>query len=244
MEIRPIRRSRVYEAIVEQLQEFILHGELHPGDRLPPERDLAARFGVSRVSVRQALAVLHSMGLVDVRSGGGTFARADSGGVSAVAAALAAGREMTRAQMEVRLIVEPSAAALAARRSRPDDLQEMAGALDEQARGIPTPELGLKGDARFHLAIAKATKNPLLVKMVEVIMDALMPSREASARAPGGPQRALRDHRRILQAIRHRDPRTAERAMRSHLLTVERLALGTRQPDQKAHGDGLGRPAS
>jgi len=228
VEIRPIHRSRVYEAIVAQLQEFILHGDVRPGDRLPSERDLAQRFGVSRVSVRQAMAVLHSMGLIEIRSGGGTFAaRERGGGVPAVAAALASGRDMTRAQMEVRLIVEPRAAALAARRATAEDLRAMSDALEAQARGIPTPGLGLEGDTRFHAAIAGAAKNPLLLKMVEVITDALMPSREASARAPGGPRRALQDHRRILQAIRHGDPGAAEHAMRTHLLTVERLALGS-----------------
>jgi len=227
VQLRPIERARVYESIVAQLQGLILHGPVRPGDRLPSERELVRRFGVSRVSVRQALAVLHAMGLIQIRSGGGVFAaRTARGGVSAVATALAGGRDMTRAQMEVRLIVEPRAAALAAQRGTIADFREMSSALADQARGIATPELGLAGDARFHTAIAKAAKNPLLLKMVAVITDALMPSREASARVPGGPQRAIREHRRILRAIRRRDPRAAEQLMRTHLLTVERLALG------------------
>jgi GntR family transcriptional repressor for pyruvate dehydrogenase complex len=242
VEIRPIRRATIYEAIVAQLQEFILHGDLRPGDRLPAERDLARRFGVSRISVRQALAVLHSMGLIETRPGGGTFAASGQGrGSFAVAAALAAGRDMTHAQMEVRLIVEPPAAALAARHATQDDLAEMARALGAQAEGIPTPELGLEGDSRFHAAIARATKNPLLVQMIEVITDALMPSRQASARAPGGAQQALREHQRILQAIERRDSAGAARAMRTHLLTVERLALGSASaasagPTRGGHG--------
>ncbi|HLW59150.1 MAG TPA: FadR/GntR family transcriptional regulator [bacterium] len=227
VELRPIERARVYEAIVAQLQELILHGPLRPGDRLPSERELVGRFGVSRVSVRQALAVLHAMGLIQIRSGGGVFAaRTARGGVLAVAAALTGGRDLTRAQMEVRLIVEPRAAALAAQRATRADLRALAAALEGQARGIPTPELGLRGDAQFHTTIAEAAKNPLLLKMVEVITDALMPSREASARVPGGPQRAIQEHRRILRAIQRRDPRAAEQLMRAHLLTVERLALG------------------
>ena len=226
MRVHPVRRSRIYEAIVEQLQDLILRGEVTGGDRLPSERDLADRFDGSRVSVRQALAVLQAMGLIQIRSGGGVFVRERSAGVSSPAAAISADQGVPEAQMEVRLLVEPRTAALAALRCSPADIRRMGDAIADQRRGIATSDLGITGDVRFHLAVAGAAGNPILLQMMESVMSALMPSRAASARVVGGPLKAVQEHQVILRAIERRDPRAAERAMRSHLFSVERHALG------------------
>jgi GntR family transcriptional regulator, transcriptional repressor for pyruvate dehydrogenase complex len=228
MGIEPIKSTRIYEEIVRQVKQMIAEGRLKSGDRLPPERDLAEKFVVSRSSVREALRALESLGLIEIRPGEGTFVREVSveSLIEPLALAMASQREAIRELFEARRLLEPGIAALAAGRATPDELAEMERILDAQAKEIAAGNTGLAQDAAFHAAIGAAAHNIAITRIAYAIMDLLTQSREESLNTPGRPHRSHQDHRRILAAIRARDERAAQQAMLDHLEAVERLVLG------------------
>lgn len=227
MDLAPIKSTRIYEEIVRQIKGMIGEGRLKSGDQLPPERDLAEKFLVSRTSVREALRALESMGLIEIRPGEGTFVREVSVDslVEPLALVLLSQREMIGELFEARRLLEPAIARLAARRASRDEIQEMERILEEQAKAIATGHTGLAQDAAFHAAIGTAAHNRAITRIVHAVMDLLAQSREESIGTPGRPTRSHEDHRRILAAIRAGDAAAAERAMLDHVVAVEGLVL-------------------
>lgn len=227
LDIRPVARTRAHEEVARQLRDLMKDGTLRPGDRLPSERELSARFVVSRATIRQALEVLDHNGLIERRMGEGTFARADSAtaSVTTLVTALRLAEGTLADQLELRLLFEPQVARLAAQRARSADLDVLRQAVSRQeeqlARGTPFVD----DDSAFHLAIARAATNDLLAKMVEGIHELLRDSRERSLHAPDGMQQSLDGHHRILDAICRHDEEGAYEAMHGHLLDVQRLSL-------------------
>jgi len=228
-ELGPIKSTRIYEEIVRQVKQLIAEGRLKTGDRLPPERELAEKFVVSRTSVREALRALESLGLIEIRPGEGTFVRQVSVDalVGPLALMMASQREAIGELFEARRVLEPAIAALAASRATPDEVQEMERILESQAREVAAGRTGLAEDAAFHTAIGAAARNHAITRIVHAIMDLLTQSREESLNTPGRPTRSHQDHRRILQAIAKRNPSAARQAMLDHLVAVEGLVLGT-----------------
>ena len=226
-DIAPIKNTRIYEEIVRQVKALIAEGRLKSGDRLPPERDLAEKFRVSRASVREALRALESMGLIEIRAGEGTFIKEIS--VEALIAPLAlvilTQREAVAEFFEARKILEPPIAALAARRASREEIQEMEHILEEQAKEIAAGKTGVRQDTAFHIAIASAAHNRAVSRIVATLMDVLVESREESLHIPGRPQRSHEDHRRILSALQERNEEGARRTMLNHVLAVERLVM-------------------
>jgi GntR family transcriptional regulator, transcriptional repressor for pyruvate dehydrogenase complex len=229
MDVVPIKSTRIYEEIVRQVKVMIAEGRLKGGDRLPPERDLAEKFVVSRTSVREALRALESLGLVEIRPGEGTFIREVSidALVEPLALLMASQREATGELFEARRLLEPSLAALAATRATPEEIQEMERILEEQSREIGAGRTGLAQDAQFHAAIGTAAHNRAITRIAHAIMDLLTQSREDSLNTPGRPTRSHQDHRRILQAVARRNASAARQAMLDHLVAVEALVIGT-----------------
>lgn len=228
MAVEPIKSTRIYEEIVRQIKSMIAEGRLKSGDQLPPERDLAGKFVVSRTSVREALRALESLGFVEIRPGEGTFVREGSveALVEPLALVLTSQREAIGDLFEARRLLEPAIAALAARRATPEEIQEMERILDEQAKEIDRGGTGLVQDDQFHSAIAAAAHNQVITRLVHAIMDLLSQGREESLHTPGRPQRSHQDHQRVLEAIRRRQASAAEQAMREHVIAVEALVLG------------------
>src|SRR5919204_1811477 len=145
MGIEPIHSTRIYEEIVRQIKSMIAEGRLKSGDQLPPERDLAEKFVVSRTSVREALRALESLGLVEIRPGEGTFVREASveALIEPLALLMVSQREAIGELFEARRLLEPSLAALAATRATPEEIQEMERILEEQAREVMSGHTGL-----------------------------------------------------------------------------------------------------
>jgi GntR family transcriptional repressor for pyruvate dehydrogenase complex len=228
LDLAPIKSTRIYEEIVRQVKTMIAEGRLKGGDRLPPERDLAEKFVVSRTSVREALRALESLGLVEIRPGDGTFVRQVSIDtlVEPLALLIVSQREAIAELFEARRLLEPSLAALAATRATPEEIQEMERILEEQAREVGAGRTGLAQDAQFHAAIGVAAHNRAITRIAHAIMDLLAQSREDALNTPGRPTRSHEDHRRVLGAISRRDAAGAQRAMLEHLEAVERLVLG------------------
>ena len=230
VDISPIKSTRIYEEIIRQVKGMIAEGRLKSGDQLPPERELAEKFLVSRASVREALRALESLGLVAIRPGEGTFVREISVEtlVEPLALVMLSQREAVGELFEARRLLEPALARLAATRATPEEIGEMERILDEQAKEIASGRTGLLQDAHFHAAIGAAAHNRAITRLAHGIMDLLTQSREESLSTPGRPERSHQSHRRILQAITRRDARGAEQAMLEHLETVERLVRGGR----------------
>jgi len=227
MDIAPVKSTRIYEEIVRQIKSMISEGRLKSGDQLPPERDLAEKFLVSRTSVREALRALESVGLLEIRPGEGTFVRQVSveALVEPLALVLLSQHAMIGELFEARRLLEPKIAGLAARRATPEEVQEMERILDAQAREIAAGNTGLAQDAAFHAAIGTAAHNRAITRVVHALMDLLAQSREESIGTPGRPTRSHEDHRRILDAVRKGDAPGAERAMFDHVVAVEALVL-------------------
>jgi GntR family transcriptional repressor for pyruvate dehydrogenase complex len=229
MDIEPVKSTRIYEEIVRQVKQLIAEGKLKSGDQLPPERDLAEKFMVSRTSVREALRALQSRGLIEIRAGEGTFVRDISVEtlIEPLALVILPHREAVGELFEARRLLEPAIAALAARRATPEDISEMARILEEQSKEIAQGRTGLSQDAAFHGAMAASAHNRAISRIDGALMDLLTQSREESLHTPGRPTRSHEDHQRILEAIRRRDEVGAHRAVLDHLTAVERLVMGT-----------------
>lgn len=234
--VEPIKSTRIYEEIVRQVKGLIAEGRLKSGDRLPPERDLAEKFVVSRTSVREALRALESRGLIEIRAGEGAFVRhiSPEALIEPLALVILPHREAVKELFEARRLLEPAIAALAARRATPEDLAEMERILEEQAREVAQGRTGLAQDAAFHAAVANSAHNRSISRIVSALMDLLTQSREESLHTAGRPTRSHQDHVRILAAIRRRDEVAAHRAVLDHLIAVERLVMGADAPSRPA----------
>src|SRR5262245_43561797 len=226
--LEPVRSTRIYEEIVRQIRALIADGRFKSGDRLPPERDLAERFRVSRTSVREAMRALESRGLIGIRPGEGAFVREVSveALIEPLALVILTHRETIADVYEARRLLEPPIAGLAAGRATPDEVAEMTVILDHQAAEIAAGRTGVAQDAAFHTAIAHSTHNRAITRIITALMDLLAQSREEFLSLPGRPVRSHGDHRRILAAVQSQDPRRAEQAMLTHLTGIERLVMG------------------
>jgi len=218
-----VRTSRLYEQIVQQIEESVLNGSLKPGDQLPAERDLAQRLGVSRTAVREAVKTLREKGLVEAYSGRGTFV---TDGTSQAARQsfdlmVKIGQQEGSPHLaELRLILEPGIAAMAAERARDEDLTAMRDAVAVMERSQKDPEAYIEADLDFHLALAEAVANPLILSLIDSIVGLLREQRIKIFNVEGGPQRGQFHHKRILEAMERRDPEMARSAMRAHLEQV------------------------
>ena len=197
---------------------------MRPGDRLPPERELAQQLGVSRASVREAMRLLDIKGLVMVRPGAGTFITDDSveAIVQAFSSLLSNGAGAAGDVFEMRLLLEPHVVSLATQRATGDDVHRMERILESQQDDIAGGGSGVEFDTAFHYAIAEATKNTALVAVTQTISDILSRSREGSLLSPARSRLSLESHMQILAAIQRPDPAEAEEAMRTHIADIDR----------------------
>jgi len=227
--LRPLGRTRLYEDLVERLGEFVIRTDLAVGGRFPPERELASRLGVSRASLRQALAVLEAQGSIEVRHGGGVFLRR-SRGFGGMLHKLVERRARLPEVLEARELLEVRLAELAATRRTEEGLVTMRAALDEMEAEVAAGGLGVDGDAAFHHAVHRAGNNKVLEHLIDGLAEAILETRLESLSEPDRPGQSLRAHRRILEAIEAAQASGAAGAMRAHLRQVSDVALLRWQP--------------
>jgi GntR family transcriptional regulator, transcriptional repressor for pyruvate dehydrogenase complex len=218
-----VRTSRLYEQIVQQIEESILKGTLKAGDQLPAERDLAQRFGVSRTAVREAVKALREKGLVEAYSGRGTFIT--DGTSQAVRQSFDLMVKIGQPEgstdlAEVRSILEPEIASLAAARASEADRATLREAVDVMDRALKDADAYIEADLDFHLALAEAAANPLILSLIDSIVGLLREQRLRIFRVEGGPERGQVHHKRILEAMEKRDANLARAAMKAHLEQV------------------------
>lgn len=236
-EFRAIHKTRVSEDIIEQVRDLITSGRLKPGDRLPAEREFAQTLSVGRSAVREAIRALESLGIVEARAGQGTFVTTPPGGQGRdpITASLFQAWNTQRNLFEVRRVLEPGLAALAARRAKPEQIEKMRAALHDQEGKVQARESYMKEDTAFHYLVAEATGNEILLRVADSLMELLRETRETFWKTGDRPARSLKDHQAILNAIEARKPLMAERRMREHISAVERLVFSSElQPTEES----------
>ena len=224
---RAVRKTRVSEQIITQVQDLLTSGRLQPGDRLPAERELAETLQAGRSTVREALRALESLGLLEVRAGKGTFLATCPGkrGGPTFAANLLQAWDDQHTLFEVRRVIEPDLASLAARRATAQHIERMRAALDDQAAQIQRGDTGLQADTTFHSLIAAAAANPILLQIMASLMERLRQTREAALQTGGRPAQSFQQHQAILRAIAARDAEAAEHRMLEHIQTMEEFGF-------------------
>ena len=228
-----VSRARLYEQVAAQITEWIARQGLQPGDRLPPERELATRLGVSRATLSQALVALEVVGVVTVRHGDGTIVTAEAArraSARSISDAIRAHADRIPEVIEARDALETKLAALAAVRRTDDDLAVIDDALAFMARDVEAGGRGVEGDERFHGAVTAAGHSPLLAAMMRTISELIAETRLESLSQPGRPAASLAGHQRIADAIRAGDPEAAATAMHAHVELVSDVALLRERP--------------
>jgi len=232
MPIEVVSVQRLYQQVAEQVARLIAAKEFRPGDRLPPERDLARQFGVSRPTVREAMVALELAGLVEVRTGAGIYVNAKPAEARMLPLWLGDSGPGPIELIEARRAIEPAVAAAAALRATADDLAAIEDTVLDMAHAADSPSFR-NADRRFHQRIAQATGNSVFVAMVDSLWSQMFtPIFERLGRRTGLlPERrdmARDEHMVIVAAIAARDPEAARRAMDTHLGKVEAILTDER----------------
>lgn len=222
--LSPVTRMPLYERLVEQLRAYIVEAGLSVGERLPPERELAERLGVSRASVRQAIVALEVQGIVEVRHGEGAFLRRANPDAIPMTELMELKRRLPDI-LDAREAIEVKLAALAAQRRDSDDIAACSAALAKMEKEIVDGELGEIGDREFHQSVVRAARSQLLARMYDVLVEDIATSRHESLSQVDRPRASLDQHRQIFDAIKDGDAAAAAEAMREHLKTVGAVKL-------------------
>jgi GntR family transcriptional repressor for pyruvate dehydrogenase complex len=211
------------DQVVEQIRGLIESGELRPGDRLPSERSLADRLGISRPSVRTGLRILSAMGVLESRHGSGTYMSSGPPVENQLLRLLAALHGFSpEAMFEARGILEVSLAGLAAERATDEHLALIAEAVADTYASLDDPKAYLHYDMQFHRAVALASGNPIVATLMDMVTAALYEMKVETIEHATHMEESAAMHRKIFQAIRARKPDAAREAMRKHLELAQR----------------------
>lgn len=215
-------QTRLSEQVMVRLAELIRKGSLKPGDRLPAERGLAEKMRVSRATLREALRVMQLRGIIVSKQGAGNYIA--SGAAEDLARAL--DHLALQDIFELRLLVEPSIAALAAQRATMNDISKLESILLRQEELIAQKKNLSDTDTAFHAGLAEATHNGALVEIGAALMQVIAPSRNKSLQTPQRSRLSLASHRAIASAVADRDASRAHREMEEHIRSVDRALFG------------------
>jgi GntR family transcriptional regulator, transcriptional repressor for pyruvate dehydrogenase complex len=226
----PVHDNRALsEKIIAQISDALVAGELKPGDRLPPERELAEQFGVSRTVIRDAVKTLAGRGILHVKHGAGIFVSTSEenaiGRLGALSDILPLQGVSLRDLFEIRKVLEAEGAEWAARRRNDYHLKRLRGILEDAYRNSENIEVLSERDAQFHVAIAEASQNLVLVRVMLTLLDLLAQSRRESLSIPGRAKLSLKDYERIVEEIEAQRHEGARETMLEHLTSVEAAVL-------------------
>jgi GntR family transcriptional repressor for pyruvate dehydrogenase complex len=239
----PVATRRTFEEAVEQIAEKVKAGDLHVGDRLPSERDLAAQMRISRPTLREAVKVLVEAGVLEVRRG-------QSGGIFVASEVVP--RELLHSRQEIRFsevagvlearrLLEPRVAQLAAVHASEEDFAAMARTIERQRElaasedFLRNEDLFLQLDLKFHVAMARATRNATIVALMRSLLRQLEIARDMAMHAPLVPDWTIQIHERTLAAVRSADFALIDEVMDEHLAELEQIW-------ERETGRGLVRP--
>jgi GntR family transcriptional regulator, transcriptional repressor for pyruvate dehydrogenase complex len=234
--LKAIKKTRIHEEVFSQIHELIRQGRFKARDQLPSERELAETFKVSRTSVREALRALESQGLIVSRTGMGNFVvdLPVESLVGPLARLLIDEKRALADVFELRKLIEPHIAALAAERATEGDVAQLKKIVAKQTEAVKRGETGVDADAELHLCISRATQNQALQKLVSGLMEMLSRSREESLQTNARRKGSIDVHRRIVAAIEKHDRIRARKAMQFHIEQVEASVLSSKGPQNRA----------
>ncbi|MFE5321126.1 FadR/GntR family transcriptional regulator [Paenibacillus sp. NPDC056579] len=226
MTIKKIKYHRVYEDVIEQIESLILEGNLAPGDVLPTERELAQAFGISRGTLREAFRILEREGLIETRPGGGRFLSKNLNKTEDTKQIIENIERATIIELlEAREIFETGIVELAAIRATEQDIAEIESALESWGTIDTDSDDPVNPDQAFHLSIAKATHNVVLVNLIDLHMDLLQKTLVKTVEIPGRKAEVYKEHFQIVQAIKEKDPGKAKEALLYHISQVKQNIL-------------------
>lgn len=224
---KPLNQERTFETIVKQIKDSIYSGDFKPGDKLPTERELANTFRVSRAAVRSAVLNLEQSGFLNIKKGayGGFFVREpDARPVTdSLNDLLKLGRASLSDLTEARLILEPQAAGLAAQRATAADLKKIEDVILDFETRIGNEEPPNPADLNFHVGIAEASMNPVIIVFMRSLMDLLFQRIAPYFLEPGRSEEINSQHKRILKAIKAKDSEKARAFMLEHVRSMQFL---------------------
>jgi GntR family transcriptional repressor for pyruvate dehydrogenase complex len=230
LKYKQIKSRKIYEEVADELIKMIKDGKLSPGDKLASVQQLAENFKVGRSAIREALSALRAMGLVEMRQGEGTYVKQyDPGALSqSISTAVLMNKEDVKDLLEVRKILEVGSVAVAAANWAGTDLAEIEKSLQEMSEAIGHEELGEKADLKFHIAIARASHNNLLVSLMNSVSETMAVTMRETRRIwiyshETTSERLYHEHKNIFESIRVRDANRAQQLMLTHLVKVEEV---------------------
>jgi GntR family transcriptional repressor for pyruvate dehydrogenase complex len=232
---KPVKKTRIHEEIVFKIKDMIEQGKLITGDQLPTERELAEAFKVSRPSVREALRALESQGFLVSRQGDGTYVSQQPIEllIEPFASVILKEKYDQLELFEMRRLMEPQLAYLAAERATPAEIAEMEQLVNVQEQELNSDEPGPTPEKTIHDLLFKAAKNKILISIMDSLMDSLAESRDKYLQLEGRPQKSLARHRDILAAVKIGDGELAAKIMREHLEETESMLFEVLKKDRE-----------
>jgi GntR family transcriptional repressor for pyruvate dehydrogenase complex len=223
-------QKRLSLEVANQIKALIQNEKLKPGDKLPSEMELTKLFGVSRPTIREAVKSLIPQNVIEIVLGRGTFVAKNPGFSSdPLGLDFITDDNLHYSLIEVRMIIEPAVARLAAERASPDDIKKIGRVIEEMEKIVNRHEVEMDTELEFHRSIAEATRNKVIMRIVPVIMDAIVKIYEDAQRMSEEHWQAFQEHSSIYEGIRGREPERAFGAMRHHLEDSYRRTLSKRK---------------
>ena len=229
MEFKQIRTRKIYEEVTDSILEMIKTGQFKAGDKLDSVEQLAKNFNVGRSAIREALSGLRAMGLVEMRQGEGTYITTFDAATFSLplSSALLMKREDIKELSEVRKILEVGAVAAASINYEAEDLLPMEKALKAMKEAKGQGEIGEKADLDFHLAIAHATHNKMLINLMtsvsEIMVESMKETRLLLLYSQEMMGSLYEEHQLIYESIKARKTEEAQKNMLIHLIGVEKI---------------------
>lgn len=215
-----LKKPLIYEEIIEQVKTMVLNGELKPGDRLPSERTMTEMFGISRMSLREALKSLSVLGLIESHAGEGYYvSKQYDRGLSSINLMNIYVEDVRCSVLETRLILEPEAVKLATQRISPFQIKELETCVEQMFQALDADDASYREpDERYHHIIFEATHNVVLINMIKTLGQIVV-------EMPSGKERSAREHRQIVEAIKAKDANLAAELMKEHLIATRETVL-------------------
>jgi len=228
MEFKEITPVRLYESVIEQIMNLIKNNKLKPGDKLPPERELAEKLSISRGSLREAFRVLESRGLIKSKPGGGRYIREirKNGHNNTENIILSLEKSSILELLEAREMFEVKIAEVAAQRATPEDIDLIEKALNRMNKEKIDKYKKTESDTEFHLAIAGASHNFVFVNIIKLHLDLLKETRGKTWQIPGRREEQREEHQAIFRAIKEHNNKKAGEAMMKHLRSIRKVVVG------------------
>jgi len=227
MEFKEITHIRLYESVMEQIMNLLKNKELKPGDQLPPERELAEKFSISRGSLREAFRVLESRGLIESKPGGGRFIRELKKDtiINAENIILSLEKSSILELLEAREMFEVKIAEVAAQRAIPEDIELIKKSLSNAKKEEKLDDKEMKRDTEFHIAVARASHNFVFINILKLHLDLLRETRGKTWQISGRKKEQQQEHQNIFKAIKEHNSKKASETMLKHLIGVRKAIM-------------------